>query len=88
MSPQLNRVDVIDLEGFGDQKFISFPIPDDFSNMDLSSRILYVADKLKSLESEFPLEKGKLTRHTSLAKIEGNKFSYSVIYVTTLDNEY
>lgn len=79
---------MIDLEGLGDRKFISFPIPDDFNNMDLSSRILYVADKLKSLESEFPLAKGKLTRHTSLAKIEGDKFSYSVIYVTTLDDEY
>jgi hypothetical protein len=56
--------------------------------MDLPSRILYVADKLKSLESEYPLEKGKLVRHTSLARIEAKRFSYSIAYITVLDNDY
>jgi hypothetical protein len=88
MATQLDQTHMIHFETVGEPQIVSFPVPEDFSNMDLSSRILYVSDRLKSLESGYPLEKGNLIRRTSLARIEGDKFLYSIVYMTVLENDY
>jgi hypothetical protein len=88
MRSQLERVEMINYGDIPEPKFISVPIPDDFFSMDVQSRILYVADKLKTLESEYTDEQGSLIRHTSLVKINQGKLVYSVEYVPLLDNEY
>ncbi len=67
---------------------ISIDIPEDFVQRDLISRIQYVAEELKSQEAEYPMDKGKLIRHTSLIKVEGGKFHYAVTYVPYVDSEY
>ena len=87
MRSQLDRVETINYGDIPDPKFISVPVPDDFLSMNLQSRILYVADKLKSVESDYVEERGSLIRHTSLVKINRGRIVYSVEYVPLLDNE-
>lgn len=89
MKPNVDHIkNVIEFEEIYEPQFISIPIPDDFYEMDLNSRIIYIGNELRSLESKFHQDKDKLMRHTSLVRIEGGEFIYSVGYIPIVDNEY
>lgn len=91
MRSQLNPIEPIHLDTGNDDsetRVISIDIPEDFIKKDLVSRIMYVANQLKSHEAEYPSDKGELIRHTALIKVEGGKIHYAVTYVPYMDNEY
>ncbi len=67
---------------------VTIEVPDDFDEMNLNSRIVYVADGLKSSESRYPDCKDSLRRHTSLVKIGKGGFSYLIEYLPIVDSDY
>lgn len=88
MRSQTDHMDTQDLGTVPEPTLIRVHIPKGFQDMDLNSRIEYMANELKSLESEYPAEQGSYMRHTSLARIEGDEILYLVEYVPVMDSEY
>lgn len=88
MRSQINQVDIDDSGIIPEPEFIRVKIPKGFHGMDLGGRIDHVANELKSLEAEYPFERGTLIRHTALVRIERDALLYRVDYVAVLDDEY
>jgi hypothetical protein len=88
MKTQLEENDSVDHGMATGPEFVSITMPYDFGKMDESRRILHISNELKSLESRYPVEKGRFIRHTSLVKIEDRRFLYSIDYVPLQDDEY
>ena len=88
MKSQVNHARIIEFEGASSPEFIAIPLPDNFSRMDLSSRISYIANELKALEPSYPVERENLRRFTSLTRIGEGKATYSVEYLPIPDSDY
>lgn len=67
---------------------VTIAVPDDFHRMNLNSRIVYVADGLKSSESQYPECKDSLRRHTSLVKMGEKGVSYLIEYLPIVNSDY
>lgn len=67
---------------------VTIAVPDDFNRMNLNSRIVYVADGLKSSESQYPDCKDSLRRHTSLVKMGKKEVSYLIEYLPIINSDY
>ncbi len=67
---------------------VTIAVPDDFNRMNLNSRIVYVADGLRSSESRYPDCKDSLRRHTSLVKMGKKEVSYLIEYLPIINSDY
>jgi len=80
MKAQLDQLDLFEMVNPPEPELIVVSIPDDFDTWELESQMAYVADKLRSLEAQFPAVKDILVRHTALVRTEKKRFIYSVEY--------
>ncbi len=88
MRSQAQNVELASLEGVSSPVLVTVPIPANFRKMDLTDRIEYIAQELKTLESKYPAERQTLKRHTSLVRIGEGKLTYSVEYLPIPDDDY
>jgi len=75
-------------EEIPEPRLVTIAVPEDFSRMNLNSRIVYVADGLKSSESQYPDCKESHRRHTSLVKLGKKEVSYLIEYLPIVNSDY